>query len=169
MLIKDFRRLDTFLRNPEFSYDNLCAYLVRIEENFIYDQNKQLSQGNWRTSVTYKWNSDSSLVFIYANKSFPVGFSREKIIHSGDSVLLVYRFSTEPLGSRTRDDYTFLESVYYLRHAGTIKHLDRIAHWKSQLKDTIAFRKKPFTDFTANALHNYSFELKHCEEILRLN
>jgi hypothetical protein len=168
-LDRDFRRLDAFLRTRQFDYDSLKIYLHKIEENLIHAEDKQVSYEVWKTLVSYKWNSDSSLVFIYASKTFPVGFSREVIIHSGDSVLFIHRFSTEPLGLQNRVDYTFLESIYYLAEMRTLKHLDRIEYLKRDLKDTIAFRNKLFADLTDSGSNYYSQELNHSRNILTLN
>lgn len=168
-LAKDIRDMDTFLRRPSFHYDSLEAFITNMQETLIHDEQKELSYDAWKTSVTYRWNADSSIVMIEARKVYPVGFSRETIVHTGDSILFVHRFSTEPLGLGNRDRPTLLESIFYLTEMGTIKHLARISYNIRDLSDTVAFRKKPFADLTDDVSHYYSLELNHSKNILTLN
>ena len=165
-LSRDMEKVDAFLRKQSFDYDSLQNYLTDIQENFIHSEKKHKGYEAWNTTVDYKWNSDSSITWVNAYKTYPIGFSREKIIHSRDSILLVHRFSTEPLGLDNRKDFTFLESVLYLAPGGTIKHLARISYREKNLKDTIEFRKKPFTDLTDDISHYYSLELNYSQHIM---
>ena len=161
--------MDAFLRRPSLHYDSLQKYLSGMQEAFVNHEGKELAYDRWKTSVTYRWNGDSSITMIQAWKKYPVGFSRETIIHTGDSVLFVHRFSTEPLGLGNREKITFLESIFYLTEVGTIKHLARISYNVKDLADTIAFRKKPFADLRDDVSHYYSLELAHSRNILTLN
>ena len=165
-LSSDLERVDTFLRKQRFDYDSLQTYLAEIQGNFIHIETRHKGYEAWNTTVDYKWNSDSSVTLVNAYKTYPIGFSRETIIHARDSILLVHRFSTEPLGLENRKDFTFLESVLYLAPGGTIKHLARISYREKDLQDTIKFRKKPFTDLTDEISHYYSLELNYCRHIL---
>ncbi|HET9487584.1 MAG TPA: hypothetical protein VFO54_09120 [Chryseosolibacter sp.] len=168
-LLNDFRNFDGFLRFRPFQYDSMKIYLAKVDHGFDHSASKELSYESWKTSVAYKWNADSSLTRINSLKHFPIGFSREVIIHSGDSILFIHRFSTQPLGMQRHEDYTFLESIYYLTEFGTIKHLARISYRERDLQDTIAFRKKPFADLTDDVSHFYSLELNYSKNILTLN
>lgn len=168
-LVADFRNMDNLLRRGTFRYDSMKWYLSSLREGFVNHTHKELAYDAWKTNVTYRWTTDSSTVLIYANKRYPVGFSRELIVHSGDSVLFVHRFSTEPLGLYNKKDFSFLESVYYLTERGTIRHLARISYREKDLADTIAFRKKPFAELTDDVSHYYSLELNHSRNILTLN
>jgi hypothetical protein len=159
-------RLDTFLRKPGFNYDSLKTYLAEIQEEFVSSERKHKGYEVWNTTVDFKWNSDSSITLLNVYKTYPIGFSRETIIHSRDSILLVHRFSTEPVGLENREDFTFLESVLYLSERGTIRHLARISSREDYLKDTIEFRKKPFTELTDDISHYYSLELNYSKNIL---
>jgi hypothetical protein len=165
----DLTSLDMFLRNRPFHYDSMKIYLAHIAEAFVHRESRELSYDAWKTSVTWKWNTDSPITMIHAKKFFPVGFSREMILHSGDSTLFVHRFSTQPLGAGNKTQLTFLESVFYLAETGTLKHLARISYRPRSLKDTVAFRKKPFADLTDDISHYYSLELDHSKHILTLN
>ena len=168
-LLNDFRNFDGFLRFRPFQYDSMKNYLAKVDHGFDHSASKELIYESWKTSVTYKWNADSSLTRINSLKHFPIGFSREVIIHSGDSILFIHRLSTQPLGMQRHEDYTFLESIYYLTEFGTIKHLARISYRERDLQDTIAFRKKPFADLTDDVSHFYSLELNYSKNILTLN
>ncbi len=162
----EVRQLAASLRSDQFSYETVLTYLLKIEENLVHSENRELAYGDWRTSISHKWNSDSSIILINVQKTLPVGFRREKIIRAGDSVLFVYRFSTEPLGPVKRDDYTFLESIYYFHDTTTIKHMDRVEHRRRNLRDTIAFRKKRFNDYSDSGFSDYFFELEHIRALL---
>jgi len=164
---KDFGTLDSFMRKPKFFYDSLKPYLAEIEADLVHADTKRTSYDRWTTTVDYKWNSDSTITWIRAYKTYPIGFSREIFIHCGDSILFLHRFSTEPLGLENREDFSFLESVFYLRDTGTIKHLARISYREDYLKDTVEFRNKPFTDLTDDVTHYYSLELNYSRNIFR--
>jgi hypothetical protein len=168
-LASHFRKMDSFLRGESFHYDSMNFYLATIAGNFVNGDEKELSFEQRRASVQYLWNSDSSITMLNAHKIFDKGFNREAIIHAGDSILFVYRFSTEPLGLESRQRFTFLEEVFYMTMMGTIKHLARISYRETNLQDTIAFRKKPFADLKDNISHFYSLELNHSQNILTLN
>lgn len=143
--------------------------LSGVNTSFANAENKTLELNHWKTSVTYKWNADSSLVLVVSNKDLAHGFRREVFLHSGDTLMFVYRFSTEPLGMGNTLDYSFLESVYYLEDVGTVKYLARISYREHYLADTIAFRRKPFADVTDRTTHYYSLEVQNSQNILRLN
>ena len=165
-LSTDLGKVDQFLRRGTFDYDSLLTYVAALRDNFTHAERKQKAYEVWHTTVDYKWNADSSIILVNAYKTYPIGFSRETIIHVRDSLLLVHRFSTEPLGMENRDDFTFLESVLYLAPGGTIKHLARISYREKNLNDTVTFRKKPFTDLTDNISHYYSLELNYSQNIM---
>jgi hypothetical protein len=168
-LANDFRKMDSFLRRDSYRYDSMNFYLGKIGENFVHWQKKELTFEERKATVEYRWNSDSSLTMLNAHKVFDKGFNRELIIHAGDSILFIHRFSTEPLGRESRERYTFLEEVFYLTVTGTIKHLARISYRQADLRDTIAFRKKPFADLNDKISHYYSLELNHSQHVLTLN
>ena len=168
-LVADFRSMDAFMRRTSFHYDSMQAMLNGVGQALIHRDDRALSYDAWKTSVTYRWNGDSTITMIQSKKTFPVGFRRETILHCGDSILLVHRFSTEPLGLGNREKITFLESVFYLAETGTIKHLARISYNARDLRDTVGFRKKPFADLTDDISHYYSMELTHSKNILTLN
>lgn len=157
------------MRNSPFTCDSLRTYVGEIEKGFLHTETRRAGYDAWSTTVRYNWNSDSTITLINAYKTYPKGFSRETVIHSGDSILFLHRFSTEPLGRQSREYYTFLESVYYLTPTGTIKHFDRISYRERHLKDTVMFRKKPFADMTDNISHYYSLELNYSRNILGTN
>ena len=164
-LVKDFRKLDGFLRRDQFTYDSLLTLMEELQKGFGHSDTKHSGYDAWNRTVYYKWNSDSTLALINAHKTYPKGFSRETIIHSGDSILFLHRFSTEPLGLQNRENFTFLESVFYLTPTGTVKHLARIRYNQRELEDTIAFRTKPFADLTDDISHYYSLELNYSRTI----
>jgi hypothetical protein len=164
----EFSHLDTYLRTRPFNPDSLQHYISAIEEELLHSERKQMGYGKKHTTVHYKWNADSSMTLIRAYKTFSKGFSREVILHSGDTLLLVHRFSTEPL-SLGSDDHTFLESVYYLERPGTIRHLSRIEYDMKDLRDTIPFQQKAFTDLTDNISRYYSVELNYSTNIFSIN
>jgi hypothetical protein len=168
-LAKDFRNMDSFLRSDSYQYDSMNFCIAKIAGNFVHWQKKELSLDERKATVEYRWNSDSSLTMLNAHKIFDKGFNREVIMHAGDSILFIHRFSTEPLGLETRERYTFLEEIFYMTVTGTIKHLARISYRQDDLRDTIAFRKKPFADLNDNISHYYSLELNHSQHILTLN
>ena len=147
----------------------MMILLKHINESFNHLEKKELSYDKWRTSVTYKWNADSSVAMVASNKTLAKGFRREVFLHVGDTVMFVHRFSTEPLGLGNTRNYSFLESIYYLEDVGTIKYLARISYRELDLADTIAFRKKPFADLTDNTSHYYSLEVQNSQNILTLN
>lgn len=161
--------MDSFLRTRPFRYDSMNILLARAGENFVHEQRREINFEERRAVVEYRWNSDSSITLIKSHKVFRKGFNREAIVHAGDSILFVHRFSTEPLGLENSDQYTFLEQIFYLTPTGTIKHLERVSYREPELKDTLAFRKKPFADLTDNISHYYSLELNHCRNMLTLN
>ncbi len=168
-LVEDFRNMDTFFRTRPFRYDSMKILVARVAGNFVHAEDKKLTYDARKATVSYQWNSDSSITFLNANKIFHKGFSREVIIHAGDSILFIHRFSTEPLGTESRENFTFLEEIFYMTDTGIIKHLARISYRQKDLKDTLAFRKKPFADLTDDISHYYSLELSHSRNILSLN
>ena len=168
-LARDFQELDAFLRDEPFHYESLKDYLASVSEGLIHSEKKHMGYEKKKTAVHYQWNSDSSLILINSYKSFAKGFSREEILHAGDSILFIHRFSTEPLSLENPEDYTFLESIYYLAETGTLRHLSRIEYNMRDLSDTVAFRRKPFTEIADNISHYYSLELNYSKNIFTLN
>lgn len=168
-LVRDFRKMDAFLRSGDFDYDSMKIYEAMLNENLVHSLTKELRYEERKATVNYQWNADSTIVLLRTHKVFPKGFNRELIAHVGDSILFVHRFSTEPLGLESKDNFTFLEAVFYLTPSGTIKHLARIAYRQSHLEDTIAFRKKPLVDLTDDISFYYPGELDHSRNILSLN
>lgn len=161
--------MDSFLRSTAFQYDSLQMYEAKVAENFVHSVTKELSYEERKAMVVYRWNTDSSVVFLHAHKIFRKGFNRELIVHAGDSILFIHRFSTEPLGTESREKFTFLEEIFYITPVGTIKHLARISYKEEDLADTVAFRKKPFADLADKISFYYPLELNHSRNILTLN
>ena len=169
LVAERFRALDRILRQQNFRYDSMRICLREIEKDFIHTETKHTGFEARTSTVRYLWNADSTITMIRSRKTFPVGFNREVIIHAGDSILFIHRFSTEPLGMANKSTYTLLESVYYLNEVRTIRHLDRIDYNVRDLNDTIEFRKKPFANLADDISHYYSMELNYSKNILGLN
>lgn len=161
-----FGALDSVLRHQPFEFESMLSQLRVLSENLPHSETRETSYDAWRTKVNYRWNADSSLVMIQAYKGVPKGFSREVMVHAGDSILFVYRFSTTPLAIENREDHTFLEVIRYLRPNGTLMHLSRIAYDQKDLADTTSFFQQPLYDLTDNIHHFYSMELNHGRNIL---
>lgn len=168
-LLNDFRKMDLFLRAAPFRYDSMQMYEAKLAENFVHSASKELRYEQRKATVDFLWNTDRSLVLLKSHKIFRKGFNREVIVHAGDSILFIHRFSTEPLGLENRENFTFLEEIFYITASGTIKHLARISYRERDLADTVAFRKKPLVDLADKISFYYSLELAHSRNILTLN
>jgi hypothetical protein len=140
-----------------------------LSANLVHSLTKELQYEERKATVNYQWNADSTIVLLRTHKVFKKGFNREVIVHAGDSILFVHRFSTEPLGLESKDNFTFLEAVFYVTPSGSIRHLARISYRQSHLADTIAFRKRPLVDLTDDISFYYPGELNHSRNILSLN
>ena len=167
--VEAFKLFETYLRTFPFNLDSMQLLLSGLKNNLALSTIKKISFEALSTTVNYRWDPDSSITVVSARKNFPRGFSREEIVHAGDTVLIIHRFSTEPLDIENPEDYTFLESVLILKPTGTIRHLTRIEYQQLDLRDTISFQQMPFSDLTDDVHHYYSTELTYSRNIFRIN
>ena len=173
-LVENAVRFDSLLKQKELDPVRVFQRLEEIEEYLLKSDQRNTKNEDWQTNVNFKWNTDSTIVFIRSFKKFKKGFKREIALNFNDTTLFVYRFSTEPMGDastmKMKEQYSFIEEYTYLKDSQPISFFNRVMWDQEALTDTIKFRKTLFSNRTNSIQKDlYQFEMDYVQNILSYN
>jgi hypothetical protein len=168
--------LNRMIMSDSSHRNEIDKMMSAIEGQLTNSVTKQhIPDSNWRTSVKYNWNHDSSIVMIHSLKRIYKDIKRERILNLNDTAIISLRNdlwfdeSRRKLNGIESPGYIFLEEIHYLTAKGPKKIIKKMDFDNNQLADTVRFKKVKFTDYTSTDQANFKDEFDYSKKILTYN
>jgi hypothetical protein len=165
------------LRADSVDFKELKDQLITTGKTFTDSASRQfIPDSTWATSAKYKWNSDSSVIWISAAKNISKEHKREIILAFGDTAIVKIAreqfFDQFRRNSNGMDNpgYIFMEEVIYLTQKRRVLILRRIDFDNTGLQDSALIEKREFINHTAtDGAADFSREMEYATRILNRN